>query len=150
MMNVEGDIAADREPAVLGRACVVRPGTDVTLVATQLMRVRAEEAAETLAQSGVSVEIVDPRTLVPLDVATVIASLERTGRLLVVQESPFAGSWGATMIAAVTRDGLELLDAPPAIVCGDDTPVPYAGVLEDAWLPTAERVVAAVEELRRA
>jgi acetoin:2,6-dichlorophenolindophenol oxidoreductase subunit beta len=150
MMNVEGDIAHDREPAVLGRACVVRPGTDVTLVATQLMRVRAEEAAETLAEAGVSVEVIDPRTLVPLDVATVITSLERTGRLLVVQESPFAGSWGATMIAAVTRDGLELLDAAPAIVCGDDTPVPYAGVLEEAWLPTADRIVAAVEELVRA
>ena len=101
MMNVKGELADDREPAELGRAAVVRPGTDVTVVATQLMRVRAEQAARALAGEGISVELIDPRTLVPLDVATVGASLERTGRLLIVQESPFGGSWGATLIASL-------------------------------------------------
>ena len=121
----------------------------MTVVATQLMRVRAEQAATVLADEGVSMELIDPRTLIPLDVATVGTSLEQTGRLLIVQESPFGGSWGATMIAALMLDRFELLDAPPAIVCGDDTPIPYAGVLEEAWLPTADRIVTAVRELMR-
>jgi pyruvate/2-oxoglutarate/acetoin dehydrogenase E1 component len=149
MMNVKGEIAEDREPATLGRGTVVRPGSDVTVVATQLMRVRAEEAAHALADAGISIELIDPRTLVPLDAATVATSLEKTGRLLIVQESPFGGSWGATLIAALMLDHLELLDAPPAIVCGDDTPVPYAGALEDAWLPTSDRIVEAVQDVMR-
>jgi len=149
MMNLKGTLDPDRQPAELGRAAVVRPGTDVTVVATQLMRVRADEAAAQLANEGISVELIDPRTLAPLDVATVSTSLERTGRLLIVQESPFGGSWGATMIAALMLDAFELLDAPPAIVCGDDTPVPYAGVLEEAWLPTTERIAAALRALMR-
>jgi pyruvate dehydrogenase E1 component beta subunit len=148
-MNLKGALAPDREPASLGRAAIVRPGSDVTVVATQLMRVRAEQAATVLADEGVSMELIDPRTLIPLDVATVGTSLEQTGRLLIVQESPFGGSWGATMIAALMLDRFELLDAPPAIVCGDDTPIPYAGVLEEAWLPTVDRIVTAVRELMR-
>jgi pyruvate/2-oxoglutarate/acetoin dehydrogenase E1 component len=149
MMNVSGMLDDRREPAQFGRADIVRQGSDVTVVATQLMRVRAEAAAVELADQGVSVELIDPRTLVPLDMDTIGASVERTGHLLVVQESPFAGSWGATVIAALLLERFESLDAGPAIVCGDDTPVPYAGVLEDAWLPTSQRIVEAVRTLTR-
>jgi pyruvate dehydrogenase E1 component beta subunit len=149
MMNVSGELADGRERAQFGRADVVRKGSDATVVATQLMRVRAEAAARELAEHGISIELIDPRTLVPLDVDTIGASVERTGRLLVVQESPFAGSWGATVVATVARDRFESLDAPPGILCGDDTPVPYAGVLEDAWLPTSRRIVEAVQLLMR-
>jgi pyruvate/2-oxoglutarate/acetoin dehydrogenase E1 component len=149
MMNVKGRLDEGREPAGFGRAAVVCAGSDVTVVATQLMRVRAEQAVAVLAGEGISVELIDPRTLVPLDVATVGTSLERTGRLLVVQESPLGGSWGATLIAALMLDRFELLDAPPAIVCGDDTPVPYAGRLEDAWLPSSERIADGVRQLMR-
>jgi pyruvate/2-oxoglutarate/acetoin dehydrogenase E1 component len=113
------------------------------------MRVRAEVAAGALAEQGIEIELIDPRTLVPFDVDTIGASVERTGRLLVVEESPFAGSWGATLIATLMMRWFESLDAPPAIVCGHDTPVPYAGVLEDAWLPTSERIVEAVQTLMR-
>lgn len=147
MMNVTGTVDDAREPAQFGRADVVRKGSDATVVATQLMRVRAEAAAIELSEQGISIELIDPRTLVPLDADTIGASVERTGRLLVVQESPFAGSWGATIIAALARDRFESFDAPPAIVCGDDTPVPYASVLEDAWLPTSRRIVEAVQLL---
>ena len=149
MMNVKGPLGEDREPATLGRAAIVLEGSDVTVVATQLMRVRAEEAAAALAGDGISVELIDPRTLVPLDMETIGSSLEKTGRLLVVQESPFAGSWGSTILAALTLERFEMFDAPPAIVCGDDTPVPYAGNLEDAWLPTAERIIDGVKALVR-
>jgi acetoin:2,6-dichlorophenolindophenol oxidoreductase subunit beta len=146
MMNVKGPLNPGGRPTALGSAAVVREGSDITVVASQLMRVRAEEAAAALEHEGVSVELIDPRTLVPLDVDTVAASLGKTGRVLVVQESPFAGSWGATLIAALTLQQFELFDAPPAILCGDDTPVPYAGSLEDAWLVTSDRIVAAVND----
>ncbi|MDX6552066.1 MAG: acetoin:2,6-dichlorophenolindophenol oxidoreductase subunit beta [Gaiellales bacterium] len=149
MMNVKGPLGDDHAPTTLGRAAIVLEGSDVTVVATQLMRVRAEEAAAALAGEGISVELIDPRTLVPLDMETIGSSLEKTGHLLVVQESPFAGSWGATILAALTLERFEMFDAPPAIVCGDDTPVPYAGNLEDAWLPTAERIIDGVKALVR-
>jgi pyruvate dehydrogenase E1 component beta subunit len=125
----------------------VREGSDVTVVATQLARVRAGEAAEELADDGISVELIDPRTLVPLDMETIRASVERTSRLVVVQESPAAGSWGATVVAGLIAESFDALDAPPVLISGDETPVPYAGAMERAWLPSAERIGAAVRQL---
>ena len=133
LLNVKGPLS-DR-PGELGRAEVVRRGDAVTVVATQLMRHRALEAAAVLAEEGIEVELIDPRTLVPFDFETVRRSVERTNRIVVVQEASFAGSWGATLAARLTIEAFEALDAPPAVVGGDDTPIPYAGVLEDAWLP---------------
>jgi pyruvate/2-oxoglutarate/acetoin dehydrogenase E1 component len=144
LFNVKGPLEAAPAPATLGKAEVVRRGEHVTVVATQLMRHRASEAAERLAGEGISVELLDPRTLVPFDVAAVVSSLERTNRLVVVQESVFGGSWGATLVARVVEEGFELLDGPPLVIGGDETPLPYSGVLEDAWLPTAERIAEGV------
>jgi acetoin:2,6-dichlorophenolindophenol oxidoreductase subunit beta len=128
----------------LGRADVVRRGTDVTVVATQLMRHRAVEAAERLAGEGISAEIIDPRTLIPFDMATVRGSLDRTNRLVVVQEAQAGGSWGATLIASLVQDHFETLDAPPKLVAAHDTPVPYSAVLEEAWLTSVDRIAAAI------
>ncbi|MGH2945097.1 MAG: alpha-ketoacid dehydrogenase subunit beta [Solirubrobacteraceae bacterium] len=140
LFNASGELP-DAPPKVeLGRADVVRAGDDVTVVATQLMRHRALEAAETLAADGVGVEVIDPRTLVPLDVETIGASIERTSLLVVVQEAPPGGSWGASLIAALMQDRFEMLDAPPLLVATDETPIPYAGPLEAAHLPSAERI----------
>ena len=147
MFNHKGELAEERAPIELGRAAVVREGADVTLVATQLMRVRAEEAAAALADEGIDVELIDPRTLVPLDIETIVASFERTGRLVVAQESPAPGSWGASMIATIVLESFDSLDGPPILVCGDDTPVPYSGPLEQAWIPSAERIADAVRSL---
>ena len=147
MFNHKGELAEERAPIELGRAAVVREGADVTLVATQLMRVRAEEAAAVLADEGIDVELIDPRTLVPLDIETIVASFERTGRLVVAQESPAPGSWGASMIATIVLESFDSLDGPPILVCGDDTPVPYSGPLEQAWIPSAERIADAVRSL---
>jgi pyruvate/2-oxoglutarate/acetoin dehydrogenase E1 component len=147
MLNMKGELPDDAPIVPIGEALVVRAGSDVTVVATQLMRARAEEAAEALAVEGISIELIDPRTLVPLDHETIGASVQKTARLLVVQESPASGSWGEHVIAQVVRERFELLDAAPAILCGDDTPVPYAGPLEQAWLPSAERIAAAVRAL---
>jgi acetoin:2,6-dichlorophenolindophenol oxidoreductase subunit beta len=147
MLNQKAELPDAPAPIELGRAAVVREGSDVTVVATQLARVRAEEAAEELAQDGISVELIDPRTLVPLDMETIRASVERTSRLVVVQESPAAGSWGATVVAGLIVEAFDAFDAPPVLISGDETPVPYAGAMERAWLPSAERIGAAVRQL---
>jgi pyruvate/2-oxoglutarate/acetoin dehydrogenase E1 component len=147
MLNRKGKLPDRSEPFELGRAAVVREGSDVTVVATQLVRVRAEEAAAALAEEGMSVELVDPRTLVPLDMETIRASVERTSRLVVVQESPAAGSWGATVVARLIEESFDAFDAPPVLISGDDTPVPYAGPMEQAWIPSAERIETAIRQL---
>ncbi len=147
MLNAKGEVDQGAAPIVLGEALTVREGSDVTVVATQLMRARAEAAAASLADAGVEVELIDPRTLVPFDLEHVRASVDRTNRLLVVQESPAPGSWGTTLIAEMVRDRFESFDAAPALLSGDNTPVPYAGPLEEAWLPDAERIEKAVRAL---
>jgi pyruvate/2-oxoglutarate/acetoin dehydrogenase E1 component len=148
MLNHKGELPDERGPFELGKAAVVREGSDVTVVATQLTRLRAEEAAATLADEGIEVELIDPRTLVPLDFETIAASFERTGRLVVAQECPAPGSWGATIIATVVSESFDALDAPPVLISGDNTPVPYAGPLEQAWLPSAERIADAIRTLQ--
>lgn len=147
MLNLKGELDEEPPPVPLGEALVVREGDDVTLVATQLMRARSEAAAAALAAEGVEVELIDPRTLVPLDLETIAGSVDKTNRLLVVQESPSPGSWGATVIAALIASRFESFDAAPAMLAGDDTPVPYAGPLEAAWLPSEERIADAVRKL---
>ena len=145
LYNLTGALEAD-EPATIGKAAVVRAGGDITLVATQLMRHRALEAAELLAAEGVAAEVIDPRTIVPFDLDTVTASVAKTNRLICVQESSQGGSWGATLIASLVAENLELLDAPPIIVGGDETPIPYSGELEAAWLPSPERIAQAARQ----
>ena len=147
MLNHKGELTDATGPFELGRAAIVRKGSDVTLVATQLARVKAEEAAEALADEGISVELIDPRTLVPLDVGTIRASLERTSRLVVVQESPATGSWGASLVAQLITESFDAFDAPPVLISGDNTPVPYAGPMEQAWIPDARRIGTAIRQL---
>ena len=145
LFNTKGDIGNSRIP--LGQADVVRTGSDITIVAAQLMRHRAVEAAEVLAARGISAEVVDPRTLVPFDDETVRTSLSKTSRLLVVQEGPAGGAWGSDLIARMMQDSWHLFDAPPKLVCSPDTPVPYAANLENAWLPSVELIVQTAAQL---
>jgi pyruvate/2-oxoglutarate/acetoin dehydrogenase E1 component len=141
-----GQVPDDNGIVEIGRADVVRTGSDITVVATQLMRHRSVAAAEVLAAEGIEVEVVDPRTLVPLDLETIVASVAKTGRLVCVQECSPGGSWGATVVTAVVEQAWESLDMRPRLVSGDETPIPYAGSLEDAWLPSVDRIVGALRE----
>lgn len=145
LFNVKGELNGTG-PIELGRADVKRRGEHVTVVATQSMLHRALEAAAELEGEGVSAEVIDPRTLVPFDLDTVVESVDRTNHLVVVQEAPAGGSWGSTLITALMQRNFESLDAPPRLVAADDTPIPYAAELEAAWMPSAARIAAAVRE----
>ena len=131
----------------LGQARVARQGTDVTVVALAATVPMALAAAEVVATEGISAEVVDLRCLIPLDVSTVLASLARTSRLLVVEENPFQGGWGATVASVVADEGFELLDAPVRRVAGDNVPLPFADALEQQVIPTVDKVVTAVRRL---
>nr|WP_107908307.1 alpha-ketoacid dehydrogenase subunit beta [Streptomyces chartreusis] len=131
----------------LGRAAVVREGADVTLVALASMVPLALKAAELLSGAGIEAEVVDLRCLVPLDVTTVLTSLGRTSRLVTVEENPYQGGWGATLVSVVADEGFTLLDAPVRRVAGECVPLPFADALEERVIPTVDKVVAAVRGL---
>jgi len=131
----------------LGRAAVVREGADVTLVALAAMVPVAVRAADDLAREGVEAEVIDLRSLVPLDTATVLASLARTSRLVTVEENPYQGGWGATLVSVVADEGFGLLDAPVRRVAGECVPLPFADALEEQVIPTVDKVAAAVRNL---
>jgi pyruvate/2-oxoglutarate/acetoin dehydrogenase E1 component len=146
LFALKGDFPDTVEPIPLGQAAVVRGGTDITVVATQQMRHRAAEAADILAGEGIDAAVIDPRSLAPFDDATVVESLGQTSRLLVVQEGPPDGGWGASLISRMVTGHFALFDAPPALLASPATPVPYASELEAAWLPSVTQIV---DEIRR-
>lgn len=127
----------------VGRADVVRPGRDVTIVATLLMVERSLQAADALAAEGIEAEVIDLRWIRPLDVETVRRSVERTGRLVVAEEQVHAGGWGATLISELTMGGLAWRHPPLAVSLPPDLPIPYSPPLEDAVLPSAATIGAA-------
>jgi pyruvate dehydrogenase E1 component beta subunit len=131
----------------LGRAAVVRAGTDVTLVALAATVPLALSAAERLAAEGVSAEVIDLRCLIPLDMATVLDSVARTSRLVVVEENPYQGGWGGTVVSVVAEEGFETLDAPIKRVAAECVPLPFADALEDQVMPTVDKVVDAVRRI---
>ena len=138
-------------PTTIGQAHVARRGSDLTIVAYSIMVSRAIEAADQLQSSGISAEVVDLRTLRPLDISTVRASVKRTGRLLVTHEAPGAVGVGAEVIAGVVEsDALDYLLAPVARVCGRPIPMPYAKALESATIPQTDDVARAAKELMNA
>jgi 2-oxoisovalerate dehydrogenase E1 component len=128
----------------LGRADVKRAGTDVTLVATQAMVSRALAAAADLEKEGVSVEVIDPRTLVPLDEATILASVAKTGRLVIAHEAVKRGGWGAELAALVAERTIDVLDAPIVRVAARNVPMPYNDSLERATIPSQQDIAAAI------
>ncbi|BCL24312.1 alpha-ketoacid dehydrogenase subunit beta [Streptomyces tuirus] len=131
----------------LGRAAVVREGGDITLVALASTVPLALKAADILAGEGIEAEVVDLRCLVPLDAATVLASLRKTSRLVTVEENPYQGGWGATVVSIVADEGFGLLDAPVRRVAGECVPLPFADALEQQVVPTVDKVVTEVRGL---
>ena len=143
------DVPEQPEPVPLGRAAVLRQSGDVTVVALSRLVPEALAAAERLAaEDGVELEVIDPRTLVPLDVETILASVERTSRLVVAHEAVAHGGFGAEVAAQVQAAAFDFLDAPIARVGAPFAPIPFSGPLEDAYVPGADEIVAAVRGLR--
>src|SRR5262249_14519635 len=143
----KGEPAPPDHVVPLGEAAVVRPGTDVTLVALASTVPVALAAAQALADENVSVEVVDLRCLVPLDMRTVLESVRRTSRLIVVEENPYQGGWGATVAGVVADEGFEYLDAPIKRIASACVPLPFADRLEDEVIPTVAKVREAVHRL---
>jgi acetoin:2,6-dichlorophenolindophenol oxidoreductase subunit beta len=146
----KGLFASKGEPAPpdhvvpLGEANVVRRGDAVTLVALASTVPTALVAAEQLATEGVECEVVDLRCLVPLDAASVLESVARTSRIVIVEENPFQGGWGGTLASIVADEGFESLDAPIRRVAAECVPLPFADALEDEVIPTVAKVIDAV------
>ena len=149
----KGLFASRGEPAPpdhvvpLGQAAIARPGTDVTVVALAATVPIALSAAAELAASGTEAEVIDLRCLVPLDMATVLASVRKTSRLLIVEENPYQGGWGGTVASIVADEGFEFLDAPVRRVAAACVPLPFADALEDEVIPTVSKVTAALRAL---
>jgi pyruvate dehydrogenase E1 component beta subunit len=131
----------------LGVADIRRSGGDVTIVAVSAMVERALEAAETLEAAGTSAEVIDPRTLSPLDEATIVGSVEKTGALVVVDESPPRCSVASEIAALVSERAFDFLNGPVRRVTAPDTPVPFTPTLEAAYAPSVQAIVDAVETL---
>ena len=145
---LKGEVPEDPEFIIpLGQAAVRREGTDVTVIAYMGMMYRALEAAEELAGEGLSVEVVDPRTLRPMDAATIIGSVRKTHRAVVVEAGAGFAGMGSEIAAFVTEHAFDDLDAPVERVTGANAPMPYARNLEKAKTPSKERIVEAIRRV---
>jgi len=147
LLRLTGEVPDEEYTIPLGKADIKREGSDVTVVATAFMVNRALAAADKLQQKGISIEVVDPRTLVPLDKQTIIDSVKKTGRLVIMSEEPITGSAAGEISAIVAEEAFDSLDAPIKRVCAPDTPIPYSSVLEKFWMPDEEDLIKAVTEI---
>ena len=143
----KGAVPAGDVLVPLGVADVKRPGRDVTVVGIHTMVGKALQAAERLAEEDIQLEVIDPRTLVPLDEATIVDSVKKTGRLIVSHEAYTRGGYAAEIVSRVVEAAFDYLDAPPLRVCARDVPVPYNATLETAALPQTDDLVAAARAL---
>jgi pyruvate dehydrogenase E1 component subunit beta len=145
----KGEVAEGEYTIPIGQAEVKQAGNDVTIVAYSKMLLVALEAAAALAREGISAEVIDPRTLKPLDLPTITASVKKTGRLVIVEEGWRFAGLGAQIADSVSTQAFDYLDGPVVRVTGEEVPMPYTRPLEDAAIPDAGRVVAAVKSVLR-
>ncbi|MHB1417642.1 MAG: alpha-ketoacid dehydrogenase subunit beta [Chloroflexota bacterium] len=146
---LQGEVPEEEYTLPFGQADVKREGRQVTLIATGITVPRALRAAERLADDGIDVEVVDPRTLVPLDMATIAASVRKTGRAVVAHQAPLTGGFGGELVARIQEDVFDWLDAPVVRVAGLDTPAPYNVALEKQALVQEADIIAGVRRVLR-
>jgi pyruvate/2-oxoglutarate/acetoin dehydrogenase E1 component len=146
LLATKGEVPDGEHVTPLGQAAVLREGADVTLVALAAMVPRALEAAERLdVEHGIDAEVIDLRTLIPLDAATILRSVEKTSRLMTVEENPRVGGWGAEIVSLVADEAFYRLDAPLVRITTPHIPLPSAASLEDLAIPSVERIVTTVK-----
>jgi pyruvate/2-oxoglutarate/acetoin dehydrogenase E1 component len=136
-----GEVPEDDYIVPIGQGIIRRPGGDITIVATLLMLYRALAAADRLAPQGIEAEVIDPRTLVPLDKNLILASLRKTGRLLIVEEDNLTNGWGAEIAALMADEAFAWLDAPIKRLAAPDVPPPFAPILEQTYLPSEQKII---------
>ena len=146
LYNTKGEVPEGEYTIPIGKADIKRPGKDVTIFATSRMVLFALEAAEKLAEEGIDAEVIDPRTLKPLDMETVAESVMKTHRLVVVNEGSRTGGYAAEVVTRVYEEVFDYLDMPVVRVTSEDVPIPY-GVLEYAVIPSVEKIIDAVRSL---
>jgi 2-oxoisovalerate dehydrogenase E1 component beta subunit len=145
---VRGYVPDEDYVVPLGKAEVKHVGSHITVVSYGLVLHYCMHAARTLAQEGISVEVVDLRTLRPLDRETLVRSVQKTGKVLIVHEDNLTGGVGAEIAAILAEEAFEYLDAPVRRLCGPDVPtMPFAPTLEEAYMPTTEKIIAALRDL---
>lgn len=144
---MKGEVPEESYTIPFGQANIVREGKDVTIVALGRMVHMASQAAASLAKAGVECEVIDPRTISPLDTATIIKSVEKTGRLVVVDESHPRASMAGDISSVVAQEAFGSLKGPIKLVTAPHTPVPFSDVLEDLYLPNAAKIEAAVKSI---
>jgi pyruvate dehydrogenase E1 component beta subunit len=144
LFAIKGDVPDGELVDELGTARIVRTGSDATVVALAAMVPRALEAAEHLADDGVELEVIDLRSLIPLDTATILESVERTSRLFTVEENPRLCGWGAEIVSIVADEGFYSLDAPIVRITTPHIPLPSAAALEDLAVPSVDRIIETV------
>jgi pyruvate/2-oxoglutarate/acetoin dehydrogenase E1 component len=148
MLTIDKGEVPDGDYAIpFGVADIKRAGTDVTIVATAWMVKKSLAAADRLAQDGISAEVIDPRTLAPLDVDTILASVKKTGRLVLVDQATRHASAAAVIAAEVAERGFETLKAPIKLVTSLDATIPYSEPLESYVLPNEDKIVQAVKSV---
>ena len=147
LLGTKGEVPEGEYLVPIGKADIQREGTDVTIVAWSLMMSKALAAAESLAQEGISAEVLDLRSLVPLDKEAILKSVGKTGKLVIVHEAVRTSGFGGEIAAIVADEGFDLLDAPIKRVTAPDTPIPFSPVLESAYIPSEEKIIKAVKEL---
>jgi 2-oxoisovalerate dehydrogenase E1 component beta subunit len=145
--RIKDEVPDERYTVPLGEARIHREGDDVSVITWGAMVYTADEAAQQLEGEGISVEILDLRTLVPWDKEAVLTSVEKTSKALVLHEDTHTGGFGAEIAATIAQEGFENLDAPVRRISAPDTPVPFAPVLEKAFIPQVDDVVAGIKEL---
>ena len=148
-LEVFGSVPEEEYLLPFGQARIARAGRDVTIVANLLMFHKSILAANRLAQEGIEAEVIDVRTLVPFDWETVFESVSRTGRLVIVHEDTLTGGWGAEVAARVADSCISYLQGPIRRVTAPDTPVPFAPVMEQFYVPSVDGIVKAVKELHQ-
>jgi 2-oxoisovalerate dehydrogenase E1 component beta subunit len=145
--RIKDEVPDERYTVPFGQARIHREGDDLTIVTWGAMVYTADEAANALAEEGVSVEIVDLRTIVPWDKQAVLASVEKTSKVLVLHEDTRTGGFGAEIAATITEESFESLDAPVRRITAPDSPVPFSPPLEKAFIPQVDDVVAGLRDL---
>ena len=149
-INSAGEVPDGDYTVPFGKAAIRREGTDVTIVANLLMNYKAQEAAAELEKEGISCEVIDPRSLLPFDYETVVESVRKTGKLMIVHEDNYNCGWGAQVASYFAENEIFLLDAPIVRIAAKDTPVPFSPDLENYVIPSKEDIIEAARKLARA